>query len=70
MFIKRVLSCKFNKYHDQLVLTSCDDGTVNLHKVISISSAPVLSKSTETAYSKLKDEDGLVKCYDEHEVTL
>lgn len=52
--------------------------------MISISSAPVLNKTADaTSYSKydenllifnkikyraVKDEDGLVKCYDEHEV--
>lgn len=61
-----VLNCKFNKYHDQLILTSCDDGTVNLHRMASISSAPVLSKAGENARLS-KEEDGLVKCYDEHE---
>jgi hypothetical protein len=32
--IIRVLSCKYNKYHDQLILTSCDDGSIHLHKSV------------------------------------
>ena len=35
------MSSKYNKYHDQLVITSFNDGSVHLNRLTSISSAPL-----------------------------
>lgn len=55
-----VLSSSFNPYHDQLLLFSCDDGSLSLFRNASTSSAPLL-KNTPSA------PDGLVKVFDEHD---
>jgi len=64
-----VESVKYNKFHDLLVISSSSDGSVNLHKVTSVSSAPVLSSSyvDKSGVPASKEEDALIKCYDEHE---
>lgn len=61
-----LLSAKYN-FYDELVLAACtllpysdDDGTVGLFRMTSVSSAA-------TTLSSSKEEDGLVKLYDEHE---
>ncbi|RHY39581.1 hypothetical protein DYB34_004771 [Aphanomyces astaci] len=38
---------KYNRFHDQLVLSSSSDSSVNLWRVSSISSAPLLDESTD-----------------------
>eukprot|EP00828_Plagiopyla_frontata_P017089 TRINITY_DN2225_c0_g1_i1.p1 TRINITY_DN2225_c0_g1~~TRINITY_DN2225_c0_g1_i1.p1 ORF type:complete len:284 (-),score=53.77 TRINITY_DN2225_c0_g1_i1:95-946(-) len=65
----QVLQCKYNKFHDQLILSSADDGTINLHDIISVSSAPMLkySMASEIQDNQSKEIDFLVKCYDEHD---
>ena len=37
-----IYQSKFNNYHDQLILLGCDDGSVNLYRSVSTSSAPQL----------------------------
>lgn len=41
----RVWSVAFNKFHDQLLLSSGSDTLVNLHNVVSVSSASYLGSS-------------------------
>ncbi|CAD8188703.1 unnamed protein product [Paramecium pentaurelia] len=55
-----VLQAKFNKFHDQLVSLSFDDGTISLYNITSVSSVPQLNK----------EDDYLVKQYDEHEDSI
>ncbi|RQM22170.1 hypothetical protein B5M09_003762 [Aphanomyces astaci] len=43
----RVWCVKYNRFHDQLVLSSSSDSSVNLWRVSSISSAPLLDESTD-----------------------
>jgi len=52
-----VLSSHYNHSHDELLITSYDDGTVALQRVTSISSS-----SSSTA----DREDSIVNLYDEH----
>jgi WD40 repeat protein len=54
-----VWSSKFNRFHDQLVLSSGSDNVVNLWRVSSISSAPLLEMDGESGDSKAT-EDTLV----------
>jgi len=64
-----VESVRYNRQHDLLLLSSNSAGSVNLHKVTSVSSAPVLSTAfveKGTAHA-IKEEDLLVKCYEEQE---
>ncbi|KAL4459326.1 hypothetical protein ABPG74_017939 [Tetrahymena malaccensis] len=56
------LSCKYNKVHDQLLITAFNDGTLGLYRVMSMSSYP-----DQTAQ---KEPDGLIKTYDQHENTV
>ncbi|RHZ00014.1 hypothetical protein DYB37_008693 [Aphanomyces astaci] len=43
----KVWCVKYNRFHDQLVLSSSSDSSVNLWRVSSISSAPLLDESTD-----------------------
>ncbi|KAM3136144.1 hypothetical protein pb186bvf_011766 [Paramecium bursaria] len=56
-----VLQSKFNKFHDQLIALSYDDGTFSLHNVASVSSVPQMGQ---------KDEDYKVQVYDDHEDSI
>ncbi|KAL0082128.1 WD40-repeat-containing domain protein [Phycomyces blakesleeanus] len=71
-----VWSVAFNTFHDQLLLTSSSDTLVNLHNVVSVSSASYLrneqvSDSTDAdadAYwNSYTPTDGLICTYDQHE---
>ncbi|KAI7853632.1 WD40-repeat-containing domain protein [Circinella umbellata] len=44
-----IWSVAFNKFHDQLLLTSGSDTVVNLHNVVSVSSASYLGHSSESS---------------------
>jgi len=58
----------YNRFHDQLVLSSSSDSVVNLENIISISSVTSLSSETEEhKESSEKQMDGLVTSYDQHE---
>ncbi|KAJ3183334.1 Protein tssc1 [Gaertneriomyces sp. JEL0708] len=67
----------FNRFHDQLFLSSSSDGRVNLQNIISISSAPTTDESSDDDASDQSDggiaeftgkpTDGLVSVYDQHE---
>ena len=61
MYIQRVWSVAFNKFHDQLLLSSGSDTLVNLHNVVSVSSASYLrsnsSDSNEDKQAGQGDED-------------
>ena len=48
-----LLSCQYNHSHDELLITSYDDGTVGLYRINSVSTAP-----------SGQNEDSLVKLYD------
>jgi len=62
-------SVRYNRQHDLLVLSSNSAGSVNLHKVTSVSSAPVLTSNfMDKGLAHVgKEEDLLVKCYEEQE---
>lgn len=70
-----VWSVAFNKLQDQLLLTSSSDTQVNLHNVVSVSSASYLDSSSEEededegsyGRSSNKPSDGLIHTYDQHE---
>lgn len=59
-----VWSVKYNKFHDQLLLSSGTDSSVNLWSIVSISSAPL--GELEDPVNE-KEGDKLIKTYDEHE---
>jgi len=62
-------SVKYNRQHDVLLLSSNSAGSVNLHKVTSVSSAPVLATAfmDKSTSHPAREEDVLVKCYEEQE---
>ncbi|KAI8097915.1 WD40-repeat-containing domain protein [Gilbertella persicaria] len=65
-----VWSVAFNPLQDQLLLSSSSDTLVNLHNIVSISSASYLDDSSEDELdspSTTKPSDGLVCTYDQHE---
>jgi WD40 repeat protein len=64
-----VWNVNYNRFHDQLLLTSGSDCNVNLESIVSVSSAKTkLSNSQDESGDELsKTEDGLVKHYDQHE---
>ena len=49
----RVYTAKFNKFHDQLILSAGTDSIVNLWRVSSISSAPLLDINDDNKYASL-----------------
>ncbi|KAI9320494.1 WD40-repeat-containing domain protein [Dichotomocladium elegans] len=68
----------FNKFHDQLLLTSGSDTLVNLHNIVSVSSASYIDTSDENEEDDMphdeddywisqKPTDGLICTYDQHE---
>ncbi|KAI8824028.1 TSSC1-like protein [Fimicolochytrium jonesii] len=68
-----VWSVRFNRFHDQLFLSAGSDCKVNLHSIISISSAPLSDESSD-AEDDAEDEadeyrgkptDGLVAVFDQ-----
>ncbi|KAJ3023751.1 Protein tssc1 [Thoreauomyces humboldtii] len=74
-----VWSVSFNRFHDQLFLSAGSDCRVNLHSIISISSAPLSDESSDPDLSDQEDDgyerdeyagkplDGLVSVSDQHE---
>jgi len=50
-------SVKYNSFHDQLLLSSGTDGMVNLWRVSSISSAPLLDLGGNSAVDDMDDND-------------
>eukprot|EP00743_Colponemidia_sp_Colp-15_P002149 GILK01002331.1.p1 GENE.GILK01002331.1~~GILK01002331.1.p1 ORF type:complete len:364 (+),score=57.69 GILK01002331.1:43-1092(+) len=60
-----VWNVKYNRFHDQLVLSSSTDSFVNLWRVVSISSAPLAMEAE--ALKDTKDGDILIKTFEEHE---
>lgn len=59
---------KYNRVHDQYVLTASSDHRVKLWNVLSISSVYGLTKTDEAASKK--QEDHLVATFDEHEESV
>lgn len=59
-----VWNVKYNRFHDQLILSAGTDSAVNLWSVVSISSAPL--GDLEDPQNE-KEGDQLIKRYDEHE---
>ncbi|KYQ92267.1 WD40 repeat-containing protein [Tieghemostelium lacteum] len=78
-----IWNAKFNKHHDQLIITSSSDNTVKLWNLYSLSSAISTSNSDEsdnttqqqnentnnkpTGKKNKRNEDQLIKIYEEHE---
>lgn len=66
-----VWNVAFNKYHDQLLLSSSSDAQVNLQSVVSVSSAPlrVFSPSSDEDNEDTEEVtvDGLVSAFEQHE---
>merc|ERR1711976_354723 len=64
-----ILSLLYNDYHDQLILSSSNDGSVTLHKIVSTSSAPILDAAypTQGEIMNSSEEDYTIKTYDEQE---
>lgn len=63
-----VTTASYNRFHDQLVLSSGTDCLVKLWRVASISSAPPsLDLEEDTGEA---EADGLVKLFDEHEQSV
>ncbi|KAI9019523.1 WD40-repeat-containing domain protein [Phycomyces nitens] len=69
-----VWSVAFNTFHDQLLLTSSSDTLVNLHNVVSVSSASYLrneqasdSIDTDAYWNSYTPTDGLICTFDQHE---
>lgn len=61
MYDSRVWSVAFNKFHDQLLLSSGSDTLVNLHNVVSVSSASYLGSSNSDGSNDKEveqDDDG------------
>ena len=55
-----ILSAKYHQNHDELIITTYDDGTVGLHRVKSIAH----SLSSSSSHEK---DDAIINIYDEHE---
>jgi len=74
-----IWSVAFNKFHDQLLLSSSSDNLVNLQSIVSISSAAYGAYEDEEddegddqsldhyRYTREKPTDGLIHTYDQHE---
>ncbi|TPX39465.1 hypothetical protein SeLEV6574_g07186 [Synchytrium endobioticum] len=72
-----VWNVTFNRFHDQLLLSSSSDCTVQLHSLVSISSAPFGhddvadsppdSPRSDASSDGGKPTDGVVATYDQHE---
>ena len=58
---------KYNRFHDQLLLSCGNDSIINLWKIVSVSSAPLgnLEDPLNT-----REGDRLIKYYDEHEDSI
>jgi WD40 repeat protein len=71
-------SISYNTFHDQLVLSGGTDGLVNLHSVVSISSANIEPLAPNVFDDDEDDmvnefgvpEDGIVQTYDHHEDSI
>lgn len=63
------VSCvKFNRFHDQLLMSGGTDSFVNLWRVSSISSAPLLELEGEGNSTDAKDAN--IRTYDDHEDSI
>lgn len=63
----------FNKFHDQLILSCSSDHQVNLHSIISISSAANIVKSDNESENEIGSEipeDGIVACFEQHQESV
>merc|ERR1712130_712913 len=56
---------KYNRYHDQLIISSGSDSNVSLWNIVSVSSAPLGEMEDNS-----KEEDKLIKTYREHEESV
>ena len=56
---------RYNRYHDQLLISSGSDSCASLWNIVSVSSAP-LGELEENS----KEEDRLIKTYQEHEESV
>ncbi|OQR96716.1 hypothetical protein ACHHYP_13756 [Achlya hypogyna] len=65
--LHRVWCVKYNRFHDQLVLSSSSDSVVNLWRVSSISSAPLLEMDDSESEAGVDVGDAKIKSYEEHE---
>jgi len=66
----------FNRFHDQLVLSSGSDALVKLESAVTISSASIISSSDEAdadageQSNVEKCKDGLIATYDKHDESV
>lgn len=65
-----VLNAKYNRFHDQLVLTGGSDAKVNLWNVSSVSSALPSDMSVSSSSGNEPKEDKLVQRFGEHEESV
>ena len=77
-----IYNCKFNRFHDQLLITSSSDKNICLWNIISISSATfgeidndimlsgINSSNDTSSTSNKKENDKLITTYKEHEETV
>ncbi len=56
---------RYNRYHDQLLMSSSSDCTITLWDIISMSSAPLGQLGEETAVAT-PEKDSSIKTYREH----
>lgn len=59
----------YNRFHDQLVLSSGTDNAVKLWRATSISSAPAMADADDPELTEA-EADGLVKSFDDHEQSV
>lgn len=64
-----ITSALYNRFHDQLVLSTGTDDQVKLWRAGSISSAPPSLEADESELTDA-DADGLVKAFDDHEQSV
>ena len=63
-----LLQVKYNRFHDQLVLSSSTDSLVNLWRVSSISSAPLLELDDENSEQDVADVK--IRSFDGHQESV
>lgn len=65
-----VTNVKYNRFHDQLILTAGTDSLVNLWSLVSISSAPLSDLEGNIYSPKSGEQDRLIRQFEEHEESV
>ena len=65
-----VTSAMYNRFHDQLVLSSSSDSRVKLWRVSSLSSSPPSADLDDGEIDGAAEADGLVKTFEDHEQSV